>query len=169
MNARIVESLSDLLHLENPEEGQVYYCTKESKMYIYADKTLTIFKAPMESGFDMNLYEMNKMIVNQLEPLTIADISNKIQTIEQYYDECSDRHHMLLCREYNYYTIFELDPMLPLPTFSGAVCGLITELGEVYSIEKVEGAMEIWIKPEGVETPLAFYLFPYDGGVVYYG
>ena len=40
-----------------------------------------------------------------------------------------------------------------------------------YSIENdsTGGALEIWIKPEGEETPLVFYLFPYDQGVVYYG
>ena len=55
-------------------------------------------------------------------------------------------------------------------TFKIAVFTIITELGEVYSIELNEdGAMEIWIKPTGEESPYAFYLFPYDAGVVCYG
>jgi hypothetical protein len=43
-------------------------------------------------------------------------------------------------------------------------------LGTVYSIEnKDDHAIEIWIKPVEEETPYAFYLFPYENGVVYYG
>ena len=77
---------------------------------------------------------------------------------------------MLLCRDFNYYTIFNYDSMLSFPDFSSAVCTIITELGDVYSIDLLEdGAMEIWIKPTGEESPYAFYLFPYDAGVVYYG
>ena len=32
-----------------------------------------------------------------------------------------------------------------------------------------DDVIEIWIKPVGEESPLAFYLFPYENGVVYYG
>ena len=60
-----------------------------------------------------------------------------------------------------------------MPSFSSfaeAVITIITELGEVYSIDCLDdGGIEIWIKPTGEESPYAFYLFPYDAGVVYYG
>ena len=90
--------------------------------------------------------------------------------INQYYGKANNLFKMLLCRDCNYYTIFSYDSMLAFPDFAGAVCTIITELGEVYSIELNEdGAMEIWIKPTGEESPYVFYLFPYDAGVVYYG
>ena len=55
-------------------------------------------------------------------------------------------------------------------TFGKALITIISELGEIYSIEQLQdGAIEIWIKPFGEESPYAFYLFPYDAGVVYYG
>jgi hypothetical protein len=77
---------------------------------------------------------------------------------------------MLLCKDYNYYTIFSYSLMPSFQTFGEAVCTIISELGSVYSIEQLEdGAIEIWIKPNGEESPYAFYLFPYDAGVVYYG
>ena len=73
--------------------------------------------------------------------------------------------------EYNYYTIFENDTMMSMPTFCAAVSEIISHIGEVYSIELTEDkcAVEIWIKPDGEESALAFYLFAYDAGVVYYG
>ena len=78
---------------------------------------------------------------------------------------------MLLCNEYKYYTIFESDRMTNIPDFGSAVCEIISNLGKVMSVEFTaeQDAIEIWIIPEGEEVPLAFYLFPYDAGVVYYG
>lgn len=94
----------------------------------------------------------------------------KMGLIKEYYDKANNTYHMLLCKDFSYYTIFNYDSMLSFPDFPSAVCTIITELGEVYSIELLEdGAMEIWIKPTGEENPYAFYLFPYDAGVVYYG
>jgi hypothetical protein len=56
------------------------------------------------------------------------------------------------------------------PAFADNVYNIINTLGSVYSVEQlIDGAVEIWIKPNGEESPYAFYLFPYDAGVVYYG
>ena len=77
---------------------------------------------------------------------------------------------MLLCKDYNYYTLFESESILR-KSFVDMVIETICPLGNIYSIEFTEdqGALEIWIKPEDEAMPLAFYLFPYDIGVVYYG
>ena len=93
---------------------------------------------------------------------------------KEYYEKANNTYHMLLCKDFNYYTIFNQDltllTELIFSDFPSVVTSIITELGEVYSIELLEdGAMEIWIKPAGEENPYAFYLFPYDAGVVYYG
>jgi hypothetical protein len=59
---------------------------------------------------------------------------------------------------------------MPAKSFRETVCEIIQELGEVFSLELLEdGAVEIWLKPVCAEEPYAFYLFPYDAGVVYYG
>ena len=77
---------------------------------------------------------------------------------------------MLLCKDYGYYTIFKRLPE-NLPSFSDTVVEIISEIGEVKSIEFTEkqDAIEIWIQPTGEEEAYVFYLFPYDAGVVYYG
>lgn len=163
-----ISTLEKLYHLPNPKEDQMYYCNEDGKFYHFNEEWKEInFES---KGLEMNLYELNKTIVNQLPEMNMAEIGDKMELIETYYDRTSANHHMLLCKEYNYYTIFENDTMISLPTFSGALCNIITELGKVYSMDlKEDGAMEIWIKPEGEELPMAFYLFPYDVGVVYYG
>lgn len=103
--------------------------------------------------------------------MTTGDIAFKMTVIEDLHKASMNTHYMLLCKEYNYYTIFECDSMLNMPTFGAAVCEIVSNIGEVYSIDPTENkdAVEIWIKPEGEENAMAFYLFPYDAGVVYYG
>lgn len=78
---------------------------------------------------------------------------------------------MLLCNEYNYYTIFEEERIVMNIPFSDTVIEIITDLGDIYSIEPTEenDAVEIWIKITEKETPMVFYLFPYDAGVVKFG
>ena len=164
-----VQNKAHLDALQNHEQGEIAYCIDTKELWIY-DEEKGWMQFQMENkGIDLNLYDLNKSIVSQLEPLTIEEMNEKIGLIKTYYINSDNNHHMLLCRDFNYYTIFVQGGIMT-NDFAETVCSIITELGEVYSIEKTEdGAMEIWIKPEGENMPYAFYLFPYDAGVVYYG
>lgn len=123
----------------------------------------------MENQVELNLYDLNKSVINQLEPMTPDEIIDNLGLIKEYYCKSNNGFHMLLCRDYNYYTIFAPDRIMS-SEFTATVYDIIVNLGAIYSIENTEdGAIEIWIKPEGEEMPYAFYLFPYDAGVVYYG
>ena len=123
----------------------------------------------MENQVELNLYALNKSVINQLEPMTPDEIIDNLNLIEEYYHKSDNSFHMLLCKDYNYYTIFAPNDIITIE-FTATVYDIIVGLGAVYSIENTEdGAIEIWIKPEGEEMPYAFYLFPYDAGVVYYG
>ena len=123
----------------------------------------------MENQVELNLYDLNKSVINQLEPMTPDEIIDNLNLIEKYYHKSENSFHMLLCKDYNYYTIFAPNDIITIE-FTATVYDIIVNLGAIYSIENTEdGAIEIWIKPEGEETPYAFYLFPYDAGVVYYG
>ena len=145
-------------------------CVDTKEVFIWDEEKGWIQIDVLNKGLELNLYELNKNIVDQLDPLTPDEITMKMGLIGEYYQNANNTYHMLLCKDFNYYTIFNYDSMLSFPDFPGAVCTIITELGEVYSIELLDdGAMEIWIKPAGEESPYAFYLFPYDAGVVYYG
>ena len=100
--------------------------------------------------------------------MTKEEIFNKEKEFIALHKRFGNKHYMLLCNEYNYYTIFEEERIVMNKPFSDTVIEIITELGEVYSIETVEdnSAVEIWIKIAEEETPMVFYLFPYDMGVV---
>ena len=123
----------------------------------------------MENQIELNLYDLNKSVINQLEPMTPDEIIDSLGLIKEYYRKSNNGFHMLLCKDYNYYTIFAPDRIMS-SEFTATVYDIIVNLGTIYSIENTEdGAIEIWIKPEGEEMPYAFYLFPYDAGVAYYG
>ena len=165
-----VPTLSALYALQNHIEGETVYCEETEKFYSWQEDGWGEIKIEGE-GISMNLYDLNKSIINQLSPLTTQDIINRMEVLDALYNNTMNRHYMLLCKEYNYYTIFENDTMISMPTFCAAVSEIISHIGEVYSIELTEDkcAIEIWIKPDGEDSALAFYLFAYDAGVVYFG
>ena len=166
----VVQNLQHLHAIQNHEPGELAYVEETKEIYSW-DEEKGWFKVEANTqGIDFNLYDLNKSVISQLDPMTPQQVSAKMEDIIRYFHKSDNAYHMLLCRDFNYYTIFAPDSMLSIPDFASAVCTIITELGEVYSIELLEdGAMEIWIKPNGEESPYAFYLFPYDAGVVYYG
>ena len=166
----VVQNKSQLFALQNHEPGEMALCSDTNEIYCWDEKNGWSLINVEGKGLELNLYDLNKNIIDQLDPLTANEVSMKMGLINEYYQKANNTYHMLLCRDFNYYTIFNYDSMLSFPDFPSAICTIITELGEVYSIELLEdGAMEIWIKPTGEESPYAFYLFPYDAGVVYYG
>ena len=166
----VVQNKAQLFALQNHEPGEMALCSDTNEIYCWDEKTGWSLINVEGKGLELNLYDLNRNIIEQLNPLTTNEVSMKMGLINEYYQKANNTYHMLLCRDFNYYTIFNYDSMLTLPDFADAVCTIITELGDVYSIELLEdGAMEIWIKPTGEESPYAFYLFPYDAGVVYYG
>lgn len=169
-NNLIVPDKKMLYTLQNHIPGEMVMCEDTKEIFMWDEEKGWVPIDIENKGLELNLYDLNKNVISQLNPLTSNEISNKMSLINQYYEKADNLFHMLLCRDFNYYTIFSYDSMLMFPDFAGAVCTIITELGEVYSIELNEdGAMEIWIKPTGEESPYAFYLFPYDSGVVCYG
>ena len=166
----VVQNKAQLFALQNHEPGEMALCSDTNEIYYWDEKTGWSLINVEGKGLELNLYDLNRNIIEQLNPLTTNEVSMKMGLINEYYQKANNTYHMLLCRDFNYYTIFNYDNMLTFPDFASAVCTIITELGDVYSIELLEdGAMEIWIKPTGEESPYAFYLFPYDAGVVYYG
>lgn len=167
----IVPTISALHALQNHIEGECVYCEEDGKIYSWQTNDGWGPIDVQNKGISMNLYDLNKSIVNQLPPLSRQDIAVRMDIIYDLRNKTMNNHYMLLCKEYNYYTIFESDTMLNMPTFGAAVAEIINGIGEVFSIDATEdgGAIEIWIKPEGEDEALVFYLFAYDAGVVYYG
>lgn len=164
-----IKNLKTLNALQNHDENEIIFCEENEKYYTWQENDGWQEVQINGNGVSMNLYELNKSIINQLAPLTISEILDKAQIIEDMHNAVRNIHYMLLCKEYNYYTIFEADDN-PIVTLKVAVYDILKELGDIYSIEnKSDGAIELWIKPFNEEEPFVFYFFPYDKGVVYYG
>ena len=166
----VIVSDVEALFKSQGDKDSIYFIEENNKAYMYDEKQNKYQLVNVENkGLELNLYDLNKNIINQLEPMTKDEILSKADLIEEYYKSSNNNHHMLLCRDYNYYTIFEKSEFSLVEKFADTVIEIITELGEVYSIEMNEDkVLEIWIKPTGEENPYVFYLFPYDAGVVYY-
>ena len=171
MNSIVVSNYAQLQALQNHTNGEIAYCDDDQKCYIYKEEIKKWEPLDLKNeGISLNLYELNKNVVNQLQPMTNEEIKEKIETIENLRTETINYHYMLLCKDFNYYTIFEYEET-SYQSFGEVVCDIISELGKIISIDPTEtrDAIEIWIVPNEEETPYVFYLFPYDAGVVYYG
>lgn len=169
----VVKNLSHLYALQNHEDGELAYVESDKKVYVWHPEDGWQLIDIENKGLELNLYDLNKNLMNQMEPWPKErlwqegnDIIFKFFTTEPY-----DKHYMLLCAEYHYYTIFDGDADADATDdFTSTVLGIVEELGPVYSIDKTEDgdALEFWIKPLNQPEPLVFLLFPYDRGVVRY-
>ena len=124
-------------------------------------------KVVANGNLQMNIYELNKQLISQMANLTDEDLVNSKQLIKDYFQEQGNRFYMLLCKDINYYTLFEIvEDTWVQPAAADEVIECIKEIGTVKSIDRTEdGAIEIWAQPDESD-PLAMYLFPYDAGVI---
>lgn len=117
-------------------------------------------------NLQMNLYDLNKQIINQLADASVEDLESAKQTIADYYNECRGIYYMMLCNELKYYTLFHVTPGLP-NVFEDEVIECLVEFADsIKVIDKTEDqqAIEIWITKD--EEAYVMYLFNYDRGVI---
>lgn len=149
----------------NPIDGQKSYSPETKKIYIYKDNKWNILDGDI--GLGLNLYDMNKQIISQLDCLTKEEMLEACDLIRNYANITINKHYMLLCREKNYYTMFRLNILDDsLENFAEVVLDCATDLGVIKSVTKNEdNVIEIWAQPINDE-PVVMFLFPYDAGVV---
>ena len=129
------------------------------------------------------LYDLNKQIIDQTgSPMTDEDLYDALdyivapffkKNIEQRInkDDFDNCYFMLLCREDNNYTIFNvrnyLDFHEPILMACDELRTCLKNRGKVYSMEKAEDnyAIEIWLQ-DADKGMLCYYLFPYNEGVI---
>ena len=166
----VVTNKAHLDALQNHIPGELAFVQETNEIYTWDEEKGWLLVEVDSKGIDFNLYDLNKSIINQLKPLDFSEIQEKEKLIADYQEKANSDYHMLLCRDYNYYTIFNKDISKSEDKFVRTVLNISAELGEIYSIDLLDdGAIEFWVKPLGQDAPYAFYLFPYDAGVVYYG
>ena len=163
-----VDNLKILKALKNHEDGEVFYVKDENKLYVWQDESQTYKeidpKAASESGLKMNLYEINKSIISQMEPLDEARLNDLKDMIDNLYFE---QYYLLYGREINYFTLFVKNGYETTETLGEALISCLKSFDKVYSYEKLEDdTIEIWVEDNECTTVL--YFFDYTNGVVYY-
>ena len=158
----------DLNNFFQHKNGEVVYVESERKYYVWDGSqwnNVTI----NNDGVSLSLYELNKNIMVQMPTISNSNKLEAIKLIDEYKKDTNQKYYMLICKEYNYYTLFEIDnDNLFEDTLSLTAFDCLKNVGEVISVDKNEiGAIEIWVKIN--KEAYAFYLFGYDNGVVKVG
>ena len=117
---------------------------------------------------NIELYELNRSIIDQQGALSEEDINNKFILINDFANSMRNKFYMLYGREINYFTVFARDRDWELETLALATYECLANIGPVYSIELTaeKDAIEIWVKDIHQDLLTCMYLFPYDGGIV---
>lgn len=160
-----VENKKMLEALPNHSNGEVAYCEEEKQYFMYNDGWTQIEGKVEGNGLQLNLYEINKSIMKQLNPLN----ERKLNGIKKTLDEWSknSNKYLLYGKEIGYFTLLEKGKSEE--TFGEVVISLLKEqTDKIYSIEKMdETSFEIWI--ESNEDATVLYLMDWKEGCVIYG
>lgn len=153
--------------IENPVEGQRAFSPETKQLYVFTNGEWEMIKA--EGGLKVSAYELNKQIIAQLENIDYNEDAMKEgkEIINNLQKQVPDSYFMLLCRDCDYYTIFNIKKDRILNTFADEVIDCAHDLGAIKSINPaVEDAVEIWVHPVDEEEPTLMMLFPYDRGII---
>ena len=118
------------------------------------------------SGLQLNLYDLNKQFISQIPDLDDDGIEVALMTVMAYMKNTENKYYMLLCRDVNYYTLFNVSSAITEPYACEEVLACAGDWGTLKSVEINENdAVEIWVHNEQ-EGAMVMYLFPYDTGVI---
>ena len=166
---KIFKDLSSAnFHLEEFKEGENIYIQEEG---LFTKVNGVLEKIEGNIGIKMTQYDINKNLYAQLPIKTEEEIEELKKVIREYNEYVStNQRKMLLCRELNYYTIFEANSEYVPTEFDNledAIVACAQEIGYILDIQPADGACEIWIKlPEG--DAVVMYLFNCEGMFVGY-
>ena len=165
-----VRHYKDLKALQFHGEGETAYVESDKKGYIYHDGKWVEIKTD-GSGLSMNLYEINKSIISQLEPLTDETLEYLKKDIDK---GLTGDYYLLYGKEISYFTLFErrhiVTDMLKNESLGDMVLECLKSFEKVYSYEfkDDEGVVEIWVHNQNNNLATVLYLFDYKDGIVYY-
>lgn len=153
--------------------GAVAFVKNENAYYIRSGYTWD--KVDIQKGANgqmvMNLYDINKSIVEQLGPMNQRKIKGAIRECQKKIDESVfDDFFLLYGREIGYFTLLRRTKSKHEVDLMNTVVELLQEFSEIYDISFLEEQMvvEIWIKYDDKVTCL--YLSGWDRGMVdFYG
>lgn len=170
-----VEDKKTLEALKNHEDGEVFYVKGENKIYVWKDEDKSYKEVDQkmisEGGLKMNLYEINKSIISQMDPLDEAKINDLKDMINSILDK---NYYLLYGEEISYFTLFERKPQIIQDSEEDTSLGnmlieCLKAFDKVYNYELLDnGAIEIWVHNKNNNLATVLYLFDYTDGVVIY-
>ena len=112
----------------------------------------------------MSLYEYSKQVVANEVPMDPILFNKKM--IEVSMDMVEHTYMMLLCHDRRDYTIFHITNA-DKKTAAKEISETLYNRGKILLVDKQkDGSWEIWIRDSLTDENFAYYLFPYDDGVV---
>ena len=162
-----VDSYKDLKALRFHGDGEIAYVKKDKKGYVYRqeeDKWIPVNTDG--SGISMNLYEINKSVYSQMEPLD----DNALEYLKRDIDKgFTKKNYLLYGKETGYFTLFEKKEGAE-ETLGEVVVSCLQTFEKIYSYEfrDDEEVVEIWIHNSKDNLATVLYLFSFEDGVVYY-
>ena len=112
----------------------------------------------------MTLYEYSKQIVANEVPMDPILFNQKM--IEVSIDMVKHTYMMLLCHDNRDYTIFHIINA-DKKNAAKEISETLLNRGKILLVDKQkDGSWEIWIRDSLTDENFAYYLFPYDDGVV---
>lgn len=163
--AMLVERLAELNNIKNPKDGTIVKCNEDKNTYMYNHGWQKLVGEETPSGFRMNLYDYNKMLIANFSPLTQEQIDASIDKINEW---AFGNYQMLYGKSMSYFTVFHRN-LSSKESLGFAVFDCLKEVGQVVSIDinSQDNVWEIWIRTPEQENE-CLYLFNYDEGVVEY-
>lgn len=159
-------------HKNRLREGEVAYCKDTNQTFTWHDNQWQEIKVNFEGdAIHMSLYELNAQIMEQLPNHTTEQLQDDIKLINEYDQNKYGKYYMLLCSEYNYYTVLvnTNSYLNNMDTLGEAVIDCLNNIGAVRSCDydniNLKSAVDIWVKIPNKEI-YCFHLFKYDEGIV---
>ena len=147
------------------EKGEIAYIKDTDQFFTYDGEQWTKSKT---EGLSLNLYDLNKMIIQQMEEADNKKIETFINRLNDYNKSINSNYYMLLCKDISYYTVFTNGN--EFETFGEAVITCAQDVGKVINADLTEDnrAVEIWVRNEAEEV-YCMYLFDCQQMIVTYG
>lgn len=147
------------------QNGDVIEVQDENKLYFYKDNAWHELsgKIDVNSNIEINLYNLNKQIMAQMEPFNIEKWEQAEKDIDAWDKENNASYYMMLCKEKSYYTVFT-DDGYEFHGLGAAVRECLEFVGNVVSIDINPEVIEIWIRE--LNDAYCLHLFNYEDGVV---
>lgn len=170
-----VNSLKILKKIKNHKDGELFYVKDEKQGYVWNDAVQDYIKVDQNltsnGKLNMNLYEINKSIIGQMEPLNnLDDLKDTINSL------FTGDYYLLYGKELSYFTLFQRMRLTDCPqgNLGEEVIDCLKAFEKVYSFEVIKEedevkSIEIWVHNKDNNLASVLYLFDYKDGVVYYG